>query len=145
MISRGCLVTRAFQFTSKLTAASATGAWYSTCGWRSSAQLRNLRTLSKAEGHLGYLGGGARGISYGGLVKAFQGQLVRRHEKSSGVGLYSNDGKINPPPGKIRFGFVKVLLVVSGGMMLGAYIATHLSIMLENFEHFSQEVDEEEY
>jgi len=107
--------------------------------------LRNLRTLSKAEGHLGYLGGGARGISYGGLVKAFQGQLVRRHEKSSGVGLYSNDGKINPPPGKIRFGVVKVLLVVSGGMMLGAYIATHLSIMLENFEHFSQEVDEEEY
>lgn len=78
MISRGCLVTRAFQFTSKLTATSATGAWYSTCGWRSSAQLRNLRTLSKAEGHLGYLGGGARGISYGGLVKAFQGQLVRR-------------------------------------------------------------------
>jgi len=36
-------------------------------------------------------------------------------------------------------------LQVSGGMMLGAYIATHLSIILENFEHFSQEVDEEEY
>ena len=78
MICRGGLVPRACQFTSKLTATSATGAWYSTCGWRSSAPLRNLRTLSKAEGHLGYLGGGARGISYGGLVKALQGQLVRR-------------------------------------------------------------------
>ena len=78
MFSTGGLVPKAFQFTSKLTATPAVGAWYSTCGWRSSAPLRNLRTLSKAEGHLGYLGGGARGISYGGLVKALQGQLVRR-------------------------------------------------------------------
>ena len=33
--------------------------------------------------------------------------LKLRHEKSSGVGLYSNDGKINPPPGethKLMFG-----------------------------------------
>ena len=28
--------------------------------------------------------------------------LKLRHEKSSGVGLYSNDGKINPPPGEIQ-------------------------------------------
>merc|ERR1712181_59442 len=60
--------------------------------------------------------------------------LLQRDEKSSGVGLYSSDGLINPPPGKIRFGVAKVLLVTGGGMMFGAYLATHLSIWLENFE-----------
>jgi len=112
------------------------------------ARLRSLRTWSKtpsAEGFLRTLQGGSRGISYGGLIKAFRGQLLQRHEKSSGVGLYSSDGLINPPPGKIRFGVAKVLLVIGGGMMFGAYLATHLSIMLENFEHFSQEVEDEDY
>ena len=28
----------------------------------------------------------------------------------------------------------KLKLQIGGGMMLGAYLATHLSIMLENFE-----------
>jgi len=79
------------------------------------ARPQSLRTWSKAstaEGFLRTLKEGSRGISYGGLVKAFQGQLLQRHEKSSGVGLYSSDGLINPPPGKIRFGVTKVLLVV---------------------------------
>jgi len=39
----------------------------------------------------------------------------------------------------------KLKLQIGGGMMLGAYLATHLSIMLENFEHFSQEVEDEDY
>ena len=90
-------------------------------------QKRKLRTWSKVpytEGFLRSLEGGSRGISYGGLIKAFQGQILQRlvisqfaqlenikvklyffqqkksrHEKSSGVGLYSRDGLINPPPG----------------------------------------------
>jgi len=150
-ISKACQASS--RTSSLLPVASLAEACYSTTGGRSGtllagARLRSLRTWSKtpsAEGFLRTLQGGSRGISYGGLIKAFRGQLLQRHEKSSGVGLYSSDGLINPPPGKIRFGVAKVLLVIGGGMMFGAYLATHLSIMLENFEHFSQEVEDEDY
>jgi len=148
------LVSKACQATSRTSSLLPfAGACYSSIGGRSGSllagsHLRNLRTWSKppsAEGFLRSVQGGSRGISYGGIIKAFRGQLLQRHEKSSGVGLYSSDGLINPPPGKIRFGVAKVLLVIGGGMMFGAYLATHLSIMLENFEHFSQEVEDEDY
>jgi len=157
MLLESALVSKACQATSRtsplLPVGSFAGVCFSTIGGRSGTPLagvrqRNLRTWSKApstEGFLRSLEGGSRGISNVGLIKAFQGQILQRHEKSSGVGLYSRDGLINPPPGKIRFGVAKVLLVMGGGMMLGAYLATHLSIMLENFEHFSQEVEDEDY
>jgi len=117
-ISKACQASS--RTSSLLPVASFAEVCYSNTGGRSGtllagARLRSLRTWSKtpsAEGFLRTLQGGSRGISYGGLIKAFRGQLLQRHEKSSGVGLYSSDGLINPPPGKIRFGVAKVLLVV---------------------------------
>ena len=90
MLLGGGLISKACQATlstsSLLPVASIAEACYRTTGGRSGtllagAQLRSLRTWSKtpsAEGFLRTLQGGSRGISYGGLIKAFRGQLLQR-------------------------------------------------------------------
>ena len=77
------------------------------------ARPQSLRTWSKAstaEGFLRTLKEGSRGISYGGLVKAFQGQLLQRlmlHRFITGVVVYcQNSGMKNP----VGWDFIPVMV-----------------------------------
>ena len=90
MLLESGFISKACQASSRtpslLPVASFAEACYSNTGGRSvtplaGARLRSLRTWSKApsaEGFLRTLQGGSRGISYGGLIKAFRGQLLQR-------------------------------------------------------------------
>ena len=77
------------------------------------ARPQSLRTWSKAstaEGFLRTLKEGSRGISYGGLVKAFQGQLLQRlvlQRFITGVAVYCrNSGMKNP----VGWDFIPVMV-----------------------------------
>ena len=51
---------------------------------------------------------------------------------------------IKPPPPKMPFGLFKTFCMATSGSLLGAYIATYLAGILENFESFSEEMEDDE-